>query len=52
MSVNIGRIMQSRAPVSPALECYVEPENGVRVSYADLDRYSNTCTNMLREQYS
>jgi O-succinylbenzoate-CoA ligase len=48
MAVNVGKLLQYRATVSPDVECYVEPEQNIRVSYADMDTYANSCANLLQ----
>ena len=49
MTVNIGKLLQYRATVSPDLECYVEPEQNIRISYADMNIYANSCANLLQD---
>jgi O-succinylbenzoate-CoA ligase len=49
MAINIGQMASFRAALSPSLEAYVEPAIGQRVSYAELDAYTNRCANLLAE---
>jgi O-succinylbenzoate-CoA ligase len=50
MAINIGQLVQYRATVSPGVEAYVEPDTDTRATYADLEKYANSCANMLLEQ--
>ena len=49
MAINIGNLTTHRATVSPDVEAYVEPENGLRTTFGDLDRYSNACAHLLQQ---
>ncbi|MEM6581755.1 MAG: long-chain fatty acid--CoA ligase [Pseudomonadota bacterium] len=47
MKVNLGLQLSQRALLSPELESFVEPSTDTRLSYAELNAYSNRCAGVL-----
>jgi len=47
MSINVGQIMLQRAELSPSLEAFVEPSTDIRMSYRELNAYTNRCAAVL-----
>ena len=43
MKVNLGLHLSQRAGLSPDLENYVEPATDTRLSYAEMNAFSNRC---------
>jgi acyl-CoA synthetase (AMP-forming)/AMP-acid ligase II len=47
MKVNLGLHLSQRAGLSPDLENYVEPSTNTRLSYAEMNAFSNRCADVI-----
>ncbi|MCZ6829418.1 MAG: long-chain fatty acid--CoA ligase, partial [Gammaproteobacteria bacterium] len=48
MTTNIGLMLKKRAEVSPQQEAFVDPEAGLRTTFAGLNDYTNQCVSVLQ----